>query len=183
MYELFKAKAEVANAEVHRVATKQEALDLVLQRLRSEGVADAPGAYALWAPCPFLDGVDQDELRKTIPGLRFEVSRDLASQSRVGISQMDWAIADTGSIAQAATSVAERLVSTLVNVHIALLPTARILPELASLLTELSPATERYIALITGPSRTADIERVLTIGVHGPEQLVVVFIDEMGGVR
>jgi L-lactate dehydrogenase complex protein LldG len=35
--------------------------------------------------------------------------------------------------------------------------------------------------MITGPSRTADIERVLTIGVHGPERLVIVFVDELGG--
>jgi L-lactate dehydrogenase complex protein LldG len=35
--------------------------------------------------------------------------------------------------------------------------------------------------MITGPSRTADIERVLTIGVHGPERLVIIFVDELGG--
>ena len=35
--------------------------------------------------------------------------------------------------------------------------------------------------MITGPSRTADIERVLTIGVHGPERLIIVFVDELGG--
>jgi L-lactate dehydrogenase complex protein LldG len=37
--------------------------------------------------------------------------------------------------------------------------------------------------MITGPSRTADIERVLTIGVHGPERLVIVFIDQLGGAN
>ena len=35
-----------------------------------------------------------------------------------------------------------------------------------------------YISFITGPSRTADIERVLTIGVHGPERLIIVVVDE-----
>jgi L-lactate dehydrogenase complex protein LldG len=36
------------------------------------------------------------------------------------------------------------------------------------------PARVPFLALVTGPSRTADIERVLTIGVHGPRRLIIV---------
>ena len=39
-----------------------------------------------------------------------------------------------------------------------------------------------YIAMITGPSRTADIERVLTIGVHGPKRLIIILVDDLGRV-
>jgi L-lactate dehydrogenase complex protein LldG len=38
----------------------------------------------------------------------------------------------------------------------------------------------RYLACVTGPSRTADIERVLTIGVHGPRRLLIVAVDGPG---
>ncbi len=48
---------------------------------------------------------------------------------------------------------------------------------MAALLARIDPGRMRYVACVTGPSRTADIERVLTIGVHGPRKLVVVVVD------
>ena len=59
-----------------------------------------------------------------------------------------------------------------------MLGTERILADFNSVLERLQPEQINYIAFITGPSRTADIERVLTIGVHGPERLIVVVVDE-----
>ena len=63
--------------------------------------------------------------------------------------------------------------------HLVLVPEDRILPGLEDLLeaaaSELAgPAG--FLSLITGPSRTADIEKVLTIGVHGPGRLVAVVV-------
>jgi L-lactate dehydrogenase complex protein LldG len=57
-------------------------------------------------------------------------------------------------------------------------PTASLLPDLAAVLARVDPRTSTYLAFITGPSRTADIERVLTIGVHGPGRLIIVFVDD-----
>ena len=183
MFELFKAKAEAVSAEVLRAPTKQVALDLILEQLKIEDVADEPGCYAVWAACPFLDGLDTDALAAAVPGLRFDVTRETAAAARVGISQLQWAIADTGTVAQDASSADARLASTLTSTHIALVPTSAIVPDLATFLTVQSPRTSNYVALITGPSRTADIERVLTIGVHGPARLIIIFVDELGGAR
>jgi L-lactate dehydrogenase complex protein LldG len=47
----------------------------------------------------------------------------------------------------------------------------------------MDPRRVRYLACVTGPSRTADIERVLTIGVHGTRRLVVIAVDGGAGVR
>ena len=180
MYEQFKARAEGVSAEVYRFGTKTAALDFVVQFVVKEGVGNAPGAYALWADCPFLDGVERQAL-SGIAGLKFEVTRDLAADARFGISQMEWALADTGTLVQDSTAIEQRLVSSLSTIHIALVPTGGLLPDLPTLLARISPQKSAYIAMITGASRTADIERVLTIGVHGPERLIIVFVDELGG--
>jgi L-lactate dehydrogenase complex protein LldG len=180
MYEQFKARAEGVSAEVNRYATRKEALDYLIGFLDKEGLADTPNATALWAEGSFLDGMERSTLSKNA-GLRFEVTREAAATARFGISQMDWALADTGSLAQNSTAIAQRLVSSLSTIHIALVPTNGILPDMPTLLTKVHPRECAYLAMITGPSRTADIERVLTIGVHGPERLVIIFVDELGG--
>ena len=182
MYEQFKARAEGVSAEVHRFQTKPAALDFIIRFLGEEGAADAPGSYALWAECLFLDGIDRQPLGE-IAGLRFEVTRDQAADAKFGISQMNWAMADTGTLVQDSTAVEQRLVSSLTEIHIALVPTGAILPDMPTLLSNIHPDQSSYIAMITGPSRTADIERVLTIGVHGPSRLVIVFCDELGGTN
>ena len=180
MFDLFKSRAEAVSAEVHRFATTGDALAFVLDLARREGVADAPGAWAVWAPGPLASAFDRAAVAGRLPGLRFDVTRDLAAGARVGISEMRWGLADTGTVAQDASAVEERLVSTLPPLHVAWLPTGALLPDLPALLERIDPAHMAYVTLITGPSRTADIERVLTIGVHGPERLVIVCVDDLG---
>ncbi len=179
VFETFKLRAEAVSAEVHHFPHKNEALDFILQYLHEVGVSDAPQAYAVWAQCPFLDGVDQKQLSTTLPGLIFDVNREVSALAKVGISQLDWAIANTGTLVQDAAPVHQRLVSTLPLIHIALIRSDRLVPDLPSALTKIRPERTNYISFITGPSRTADIERVLTIGVHGPEKLIIVIFDEV----
>lgn len=181
MFDTFKARAEGAGCQVIRVATEAQALEFILQFMRDEGVADAPGAYAVWADGPFLEGIDRKALERELPGLTFDVTRQKAKDARIGVTQMDWGIANTGTLAQDSSAVDQRLASALTWIHVALVGTDRIVPDLPTLMTNLHPSRNGYIALITGPSRTADIERVLAIGVHGPERLVVVCVDELSG--
>jgi L-lactate dehydrogenase complex protein LldG len=183
IFDTFKLRAEAVSAEVHRFPQKSEALDFIVQYLQSAGVADSPQFYAVWADCPFLNAVDKQRISDQVPGLAFEVTREKAAASKVGISQLDWAMANTGSLVQDAAPVDRRLVSTLPNIHIAVIQTDRLLLDLPSVLAKIRPDQTNYISFITGPSRTADIERVLTIGVHGPEKLIIVFVDEIAGVN
>jgi L-lactate dehydrogenase complex protein LldG len=182
MFDLFRAKAEAVGAEVHRVPTPAAAVEVAVGVLEREGVEDAAGARAVWRAGGIVGGVlDRGALTRRVPGLSFEVTRDRAAESRVGVSEMDWALAETGTVAQDASDPAARLASMLPETHVALVRTSAILPDLERLLQRVDPRRARYLALITGPSRTADIERVLTIGVHGPRKLVVVCVDGPAG--
>jgi L-lactate dehydrogenase complex protein LldG len=182
-FEAFKTRAEAVSAEVHRFADRQAALAFILDFLQAAGVTGEPQCGAVWAAAGFLDKAEQDGLCQRAPGLRFDISQEASAAAKVGISQLDWGIAGTGTLVQDATAVAKRLVSTLPPIHIALLGTGRILADMGSVLEQLRPGQINYISFITGPSRTADIERVLTIGVHGPERLIIVVVDEFEGVR
>ena len=183
MFEQFKMRAEAASAEVYRFHTRSETLEFILRLMQKEGIADKPQSYALWADCAFLEGLDKKKLSDSIPGLKFDVSRETASGAKIGITQMDWALANTGTLVQNSTAVEQRLASSLTFIHIALIATDKLLSDLSALMTKMNPGESRYIAMVTGPSRTADIERVLTIGVHGPERLVIIFVDELGGLN
>ena len=182
MFEQFKSRTEGVGSELHRFRTRGEALNFISTFLQDEGTMNAPGSYAVWVPGRFLTGIHTARLSAKIPGLSFSVNRETAADSLIGISDMDWALADTGSLVADQTAVEQRLASTLPAIHIAIIGTDRILADKAAVFTKITPATSRYIAFITGPSRTADIERVLTIGVHGPKRLVIVLVDAMEGV-
>ena len=179
MIELFIARAESVSAQVQRVATKELALELVVRLLQEEGVEDKPHCYAVWSASAMIGPGERHRMERVVPGVRFDVTRELAADAKVGISQMDFALANTGTLVQIADAVDKRLVSTLPLLHIALVSTAALLPDLPSVLSRVAPRTSAYISFITGPSRTADIERVLTIGVHGPERLIVIAVDEL----
>jgi len=177
LFDTFKMRAEAVSAEVHRRATRSEAIDFITTLLRIEN------GRAVWVAGSLLDGVDRAALTNQIPGLTFDVTKDAAEASKVGVSQVECAIAATGTLVTDAAPVERRLASALPVIHVAIVPTDAIHPDMASALTQIHPSQSGYISMITGPSRTADIERVLTIGVHGPSRLVIVFVDELGRNR
>ena len=90
MYEQFRIRAEGVGAELHRFGTKGEALGFIRTFLQQENSADTVQSSAVWAPGPFLTGIDTDLLGTEIPGLSFDVSRQAAAEAKIGISEMGW---------------------------------------------------------------------------------------------
>lgn len=144
------------------------------------GVTDSLGRLAVWAAGPLEHFGPAAGLLEREAGLRIGVTRETASQALVGITSADYGIAQTGTLLCDSSQAGQRLASTLPDIHLALLWANRILPDMATALARVDPRRARFIAAITGPSRTADIERVLTIGVHGPKRLIILIVRESG---
>jgi len=101
--------------------------------------------------------------------------RQAVATAAVGVTGANFAFAATGTVVLESTAEDIRLATTLPEHHVVLLDPVKILEDdmaaVPHLRTFHQNSPRNYLAYITGPSRTADIERVLTIGVHGPKQL------------
>lgn len=94
------------------------------------------------------------------------------------VSQASYGLADTGSVVLAAGPGEPRARHLLPDVHVSLLAQERILPGLAELFSAVGDALPSALAIVTGPSRSADIEQRLVVGVHGPREVHVVLIPD-----
>jgi L-lactate dehydrogenase complex protein LldG len=101
----------------------------------------------------------------------------------VGVTAAGYAIAETGTIVLSSDEPNALLVSLLPPVHIAILRSSQIAASLDEVISKLSrerinrAGPSRSVTMITGPSRTSDVELVLSIGVHGPKELHVIILD------
>jgi len=173
----FAARAADAAAEIIRTKSLSEAKSALHEVLRTIGAKKVVGtnsAYERWLKMA-------EEL--TSLGIEYFTNppdiRIHAEDADAGISTVLFGVAETGSVVQDATAIEERLVSTLPPVHIVFLDSGKIVKDTATAAQVISRHfTAGYVSFITGPSRTADIERVLTIGVHGPTRFIVLAVDE-----
>jgi len=91
-----------------------------------------------------------------------------------GVSNASYGLADTGSVVLAASPDEPRANSLLPDVHITLLAEDKILAGLDELFAAIGDELPSALAIVTGPSRSADIEQTLVVGVHGPGEVHVV---------
>jgi L-lactate utilization protein LutC len=152
-------------------------VDLVRQR-SARRVLLAGGA--------FLDSLGLPEHLKAA-GLRVDVAAELpAGQVReaffaaeVGITGIDWLVAETGTAALVSRPDQPRSASLLPPIHIIVADRSQVVPDLFDLFAGLA-GTElpSCLSLITGPSKTGDIELRLVTGVHGPGEVHLVLVQE-----
>lgn len=107
------------------------------------------------------------------------ISTSTSSAATMGLTVADAAIATTGSIVQRSNTVGGRSASLLPPVFCCIVPAERIIATLAEALIDVDPSQmPSNIVVITGPSRSGDIESVIVRGVHGPVAVELVVIDD-----
>jgi L-lactate dehydrogenase complex protein LldG len=184
--------AELARLEgyPHRCPDDEAALEVIRDILRQHGATsiiswdlgeiDLPGLDSLLAELnvALLDG------RVAVSGEERAARLQALEPAPVCISGADAGIAESGTLLLLGGAGRGRLASLLAPVHIAVLRSAQLVRGLgdafAAIQARRGPdlfADLSNLTLITGPSRTADIELTLTLGVHGPREIHVVLID------
>lgn len=100
-----------------------------------------------------------------------------------GVTFCNFCMADSGTVVLESTDEDIRLATTLPETHFVIVDPAKILEDnLAAVptMTQMHEGNDpRFVAYITGPSRTADVERVLTIGCHGPRELHILLVNNI----
>ena len=167
----FITRLEALAGKAQRVASQSAARDLV--------AAAIAGKTAVASNSPYLEECGITRLAGVRSGIRDVTElRDACEQADFGITSADYALGDTGTLVMLASPAEARLVSLLPPAHIAIVPIDRLLSGLDELFTILPNPAEQTssMVLITGPSRTADIEQILVRGVHGPGQISVFLV-------
>ena len=99
----------------------------------------------------------------------------------LGVTSCDCLVAQTGSIIVSTLSAGGRALSVLPPTHLVIAQRGQIVSDLASAMALLRKRYDNHwpsaLSVITGPSRTSDIEKTLVLGAHGPKRLMLYFVD------
>jgi L-lactate dehydrogenase complex protein LldG len=175
----FKNRLESVGGEAHSVESLEQATEIIAAHpaLVQKEIVVAPdfATYQFWAailPLLLDKGIDIREADSTAS----------VADAPAGLSTAELAIAETGSVLLAENALEARVVGMLTLTHFVLVHKETLFPMLedaGKLLVELTKSgsdQRHHISLVTGPSRTADIERTLTIGVQGPKAFCVILV-------
>lgn len=198
---LFRQKAEQVSAKVESVSNVEAAFAYVMDICaRKEACTLLPSGCELDITDKAQSLCEQKQSKLiAAPGLSRHHRQDLTSRCEgqgiqmvscglrdhlggidVGLTWSQFGIAETGTLVIDSTDEDIRLATMISEIHVALLPVTRLVNSAYDIEKQLQGQMKNhgnYTAMITGASRTADIERVLALGVHGPLQLHIVLIE------
>lgn len=168
-------------AVLNRIGGRAEIVaDLATATARIEALLAEHGVQRLaTSDAPELAGMTPawSHGRRVLPS---DATREELLDADAGVTFAQLGIAETGTLVLATASEQNRLASLLPALHLAVLPCSRLCGSLGDAFAALvgvdGAPRSRTITFVTGPSRTADIELTLVVGVHGPKALHVLLV-------
>jgi L-lactate dehydrogenase complex protein LldG len=165
---LFAARAQSANADVRVLDSAADIPSAIADILRDRNLA---AIVHVAQGSPFADLA-----WNSAPGLT--VVRSAPGPDDAALAGADYAIAETGTLAFLAREGAPASWHFRPGLEIAVVATNKIVPHLENVLARTRGLLPHTLNLVTGPSRTGDIEQTLELGAHGPKALVVLIVRE-----
>ena len=169
---LFVAKAEEAAASVDRVASLADVPEAVSRYLASNNLP----SRIIQAPAFQMEGVDWSHL----PALEVKTGTPDGSED-TSLTPVLAAVAETATLMLTSDKTTPTGLNFLPENHVAVVYRSQIvgpLEEAWARLQEQSSEMPRTVNLITGPSRTGDIEQKIQMGAHGPRRLHIILIED-----
>jgi L-lactate dehydrogenase complex protein LldG len=177
---------ESADSETERFLDEVRKLSGVAQKLTPESVSDALKSLVaengirkatLWHTPLF----EQLGLEGALRSLGVDLVSPNADKHEMalcdlGITAADYLLPETGTLVLRSSAEKPRAVSLLPRMHLAIVRPEMLRPDLHQVFAEAKDS--HYLVFITGPSRTADIELTVTLGVHGPKSLFVWMVED-----
>jgi L-lactate dehydrogenase complex protein LldG len=172
---------ESVDSETEHFLDEVRKLSGVAQKLTPDSVSDALKALvanqnirkATFWHTPLFE---QLNIENTLRSLGVDLVSPTADKHEMalcdlGITTADYLLPETGTVVLRSSSEQPRAVSLLPRIHLAIVRPEMLRPDLHQVFAEAKDS--HYLVFITGPSRTADIELTVTLGVHGPKNLFV----------
>ena len=190
LVEKFRKEFELVSGEFHFCESGTAVLSLLTQIIQSsasryvavsqhEVCKRLAVAQSLEAQLPEV-GLLVEDIESENPFDRTRLRNALA-QVQLSITGAEYLIAESGTFVSVAGAQASRQISLLPSIHVVLATPQQIFPNMAELFLEIqrkhgTKLPGSTLTFITGPSRTADIEKVLIKGVHGPMRLILLMV-------
>lgn len=162
------------------VLTENDARSLAWEKKEVLDLAGCsyPPAFQFSSEDFFTCSLHEDgKVDKKVNLTNFDRTREEMGRIEVSVSIARAGIAETGSIVESTGDKGSRVMPILAPVHVVFLPADRLMNSHLDFFTAFTPGEEGSAQIImSGASRTADIEKTLIVGVHGPKKLYVILI-------
>jgi|GEM_PF-1051302 len=186
LFEQFSRAVTTLKGEVHRSNDMRAAAQLIAKLTTDGGISRCVRQRA-----PILDHLFQGypELSTLESGMcvidgndsATEIPHSTIEQAQCAFTTVDALVARTGSLVLRSTSAGGRRLSVLPPVHCVVATLKQLSPSLTPWLRTIKDDRSWSCStIVTGPSRTADIERIIVLGAHGPKRLIVIVIADPG---